>query len=123
MTGKRILVVEDNPDNMALVRTLLKPLGVSLTEVKDGPSALRIAQNARFDLVLLDIQIPVMDGYAVVRALRRLEHFAQTPIVAVTSYAMTGDRDKAIAAGCTGYIEKPLNPDTFVEKIGRILRM
>jgi two-component system, cell cycle response regulator DivK len=72
-------------------------------------------------LILLDIQLPMMDGYAVARALRQNEALERTPIVAVTSYAMPGDREKALAAGCTGYIEKPINPETFVDEVERAL--
>jgi len=70
---------------------------------------------------LLDIQLPVMDGYAIARELRRLPATSVTPIIALTSYAMAGDRDKAMAAGCTGYIEKPINPKTFIDQISRYL--
>jgi two-component system cell cycle response regulator DivK len=72
-------------------------------------------------LILLDIQLPTMDGYSVARALRQNEALRQIPIVAVTSYAMPGDREKALEAGCTGYIEKPINPDTFVAEMERAL--
>ena len=71
----------------------------------------------RPDLILLDIQLPGMDGHEVARALRADQSFAHTPIVAVTSYAMVGDRERCLAAGCDGYIEKPINPDTFVAEI------
>lgn len=117
MGAKQILVVEDNRDNLRLVRTLLAPLDARLTEVTDGLGAVEAAKGSPFDLVLLDIQLPVLDGYAVARALRKIPHMARTPIVAVTSYAMPGDEDKAMDAGCSGYIEKPLNPDTFLEQI------
>ncbi|HWL16960.1 MAG TPA: response regulator, partial [Opitutus sp.] len=73
------------------------------------------------DLILLDIQLPGMDGYAVARALRSIAALARTPIVAVTSYAMVGDREKSLAAGCNGYIEKPINPETFVAEVSRFL--
>ena len=72
-------------------------------------------------MILLDIQLPVMDGYAVARALRDNPVLGSIPIVAVTSYAMAGDREKSIAAGCNGYIEKPINPETFVAEIERYL--
>lgn len=121
MGAKQILVVEDNRDNLRLVRTLLAPLDARVTEVTDGLSAVEAAKGSAFDLVLLDIQLPVMDGYAVAKALRGIPHMARTPIVAVTSYAMPGDEDKAMDAGCSGYIEKPLNPETFLEQIRSFL--
>ena len=76
-----------------------------------------MAESVKPDLILLDIQLPVMDGYTVARQLRSKTELAQVPIIAVTSYAMTGDREKTIEAGCNGYIEKPINPDTFVQQI------
>ena len=73
------------------------------------------------DLVLLDIQLPEMNGYEVAKRLKQEKEFNQSPIVAVTSYAMVGDKEKALEAGCTGYIEKPINPDTFVAQISQYL--
>ena len=70
-----------------------------------------------FDIILLDIQLPGMDGYAVARALRDIPNLAAVPIIGVTSYAMAGDREKALAAGCSHYIEKPINPETFVSEV------
>jgi len=83
----------------------------------DGPDGIEAALASVPLLILLDIQLPRMDGYAVARALRQNSALATVPIVAVTSYAMPGDREKALAAGCTGYIEKPINPDTFVTEM------
>jgi len=80
------------------------------------------AERVKPDLILLDIQLPVMDGYAVARTLRTRPGLDEVPIVAVTSYAMAGDREKTIAAGCTGYIEKPINPDTFLAQVEQQLR-
>ena len=110
---KRILVIEDNPDNLRLVEMLLGPLKVHLQAELDGPSGIQAAKAAAFDLILLDIQLPGMDGYQVIRALRALPEVALTPIVAVTSFAMTGDREKALLEGFTDYLEKPLDPSTF----------
>jgi CheY-like chemotaxis protein len=73
------------------------------------------------DLILLDIQLPVMDGYATARELKKIPHVGMIPIVALTSYAMAGDREKALAAGCSGYIEKPINPKTFSDQIARFI--
>jgi two-component system cell cycle response regulator DivK len=87
----------------------------------DGPAGIATAASLSPDLILLDIQLPRMDGYDVARALRALEGLRDVPIIAVTSYAMAGDREKAIAAGCTAYIEKPINPDTFVSAVGVFL--
>ncbi len=89
----------------------------SVTWAKDGPSGIETALREPVDLILLDIQLPIMDGYAVARALRSHHELADVQIVALTSYAMSGDREKALAAGCTGYIEKPINPNTFAPQI------
>lgn len=118
---KRILVIEDNEDNLKLVKMLLLPLRAEITSRFDGVSGLEAAGSTSFDLILLDIQLPGMDGYAVARALRCLPHLQRVPIVAVTSYAMAGDREKTIEAGCTGYIEKPLDPETFARQVAAFL--
>ena len=87
----------------------------------DGPSGIALAQALEPELILLDIQLPLMDGYAVAQALRGVDTLRNTPIIAVTSYAMPGDREKCLAAGCNSYIEKPINPETFVAEIERFL--
>ena len=118
---KRILVIEDNPDNLKLVEMLLGPLKASLRMVTDGPSGILAAQEETFDLILLDIQLPGMDGYAVAKALREIPRVSETPIVAVTSYAMAGDREKALLEGFTEYLEKPLDPATFARTISSFI--
>ena len=117
---KRILVIEDNPDNLLLVTMLLSPLKAQLSTALDGPSGIKAAQAEAFDLILLDIQLPGMDGYQVVKALRAIPSLADTPIMAITSYAMAGDREKALLEGFTEYIEKPINPDTFKDTIASL---
>jgi len=112
-----ILLIEDNEQNRYLVTFLLERHGYTVIPAADGPRGIAEAQRFVPDLILLDIQLPAMDGYEVARALRRNPALSQTPIVAVTSFAMAGDREKALAAGCNGYIEKPINPDTFVNEI------
>jgi two-component system, cell cycle response regulator DivK len=112
-----ILLIEDNEQNRYLVTFLLEQHGHKVVHAPDGPRAIEIAQTVRPDLILLDIQLPMMDGYEVARALRGMVSLGDTPIIAVTSFAMVGDREKALAAGCNGYIEKPINPETFVAQI------
>jgi two-component system cell cycle response regulator DivK len=114
-----ILLIEDNEQNRYLATFLLEQHGYKVVPAPDGPSGIEIAQVLVPDLILLDIQLPAMDGYAVARALREIEALRAIPIVAVTSYAMVGDREKTLAAGCNGYIEKPINPETFLEEITR----
>jgi len=116
-----VLLIEDNPQNRYLATFLLEHHGFRVVSAADGVTAIAMAALEPPDLVLLDIQLPLMDGYEVARQLRRLERIATVPIVAVTSYAMAGDREKAFEAGCNGYVEKPINPDTFVSEIERFL--
>jgi two-component system cell cycle response regulator DivK len=115
--SRSVLLIEDNEQNRYLLTFLLEKHGYSVLAVSDGASGLIAARDFVPTLVLLDIQLPVMDGYAVARALRTIDALRMTPIVAVTSYAMTGDREKAFEAGCTGYIEKPINPSTFIAEM------
>ncbi len=117
----RILMIEDNEQNRYLATFLLKQHGYEIVSAFDGPSGIDMAREMLPDLILLDIQLPGMDGYAVASALRDIGALDNTPIVAVTSYAMVGDREKALGAGCNGYIEKPINPDTFVSEISQFL--
>lgn len=116
-----VLLIEDNEQNRYLATFLLEHRGFTVTSAIDGHRGIEMARALQPDLVLLDIQLPTMDGYAVARALRQIDSLRATPIVAVTSYAMVGDREKALAAGCDGYVEKPINPDTFVAEISRFL--
>jgi two-component system cell cycle response regulator DivK len=112
-----ILLIEDNEQNRYLLTFLLEQHGYSVVSAPDGMRGIELAKTISPKLILLDIQLPAMDGYAVARALRRNEALKDTPIIAVTSYAMPGDREKAIESGCTGYIEKPINPETFIEEM------
>jgi CheY-like chemotaxis protein len=116
MRGK-ILLIEDNEQNAYLVDYLLGAREWQVIPATDGPSGLRLAESEQPDLVLLDIQLPGMDGYEVAHKLRAMESIEDTPIVAVTSYAMPGDRENCLAAGCTGYIEKPVDPTTFADEV------
>jgi two-component system cell cycle response regulator DivK len=118
---KTILLIEDNAQNSYLTTFLLESQGFAVVSASDGASGIELAQQTLPDLILLDIQLPMMDGYAVARALRTIESLKLTPIVAVTSYAMVGDREKCLAAGCNGYIEKPINPETFVAEVSTFL--
>jgi len=118
----RILYIEDNEQNLYLVTFLLKTKDYEVLQAQEGQEGIDLAIREKPDLILLDIQLPSMDGYTVAQVLRSNPDLAQTPIVALTSYAMAGDREKALASGCTGYIEKPINPDTFLNQIGVYLQ-
>jgi CheY-like chemotaxis protein len=117
----RILLIEDNEQNRYLAKFLLEEQGFAVIQAADGPTGLELASRERFDLILLDIQLPLMNGHAVARALRADPALKEVPIVAVTSYAMAGDREQAIDAGCDGYLEKPIDPETFVSDIAGFL--
>jgi two-component system cell cycle response regulator DivK len=117
-----ILLIEDNPQNRYLTAFLLQQHGHIVIHAETGPSGLAKAAELRPDLILMDIQLPGMDGYAVTRALKADPQLRAIPVVAVTSYAMTGDREKCLSAGAEGYIEKPIDPDTFVAEIQRFLK-
>jgi two-component system, cell cycle response regulator DivK len=122
MKGK-ILIIEDNEQNLYLIRYILEDCQYEVFSAWDGQEGIKLAASLLPDLILLDIQLPVMDGYTVARNLRENPNLADTPIVAVTSYAMPGDREKAMEAGCSGYIEKPIDPDTFEVQVGKYLSM
>jgi two-component system cell cycle response regulator DivK len=119
--SRSVLIIEDNEQNRYLLTFLLEKSGYSVRAVPDGAGGIEAARTSVPTLILLDIQLPTMDGYAVARALRQHEALQAIPIIAVTSYAMPGDREKALASGCTGYIEKPINPETFVAEMEQAL--
>jgi len=116
-----ILLVEDNEQNRYLATFLLERRGHVVVSATSGPAALVLVAEVLPDLVLLDIQLPGMDGYQVARALKGDPRFQHIPIVAVTSYAMMGDRERIFETGAQGYIEKPINPETFVAEVESFL--
>lgn len=117
----RILLVEDNKANRYLATFLLEGAGFVVLQAPDGLSAVAMTESERPDLVLMDLQMPEMDGYEAAKKIRQLPGGANVPIVAVTSYAMSSDRQKALDAGFTGYIEKPISTGTFISQIERFL--
>ena len=117
---KTILIIEDNEQNLYLETFILEKNGFQIIAARDGRSGIELAEKVKPALILLDIQLPGMDGYAVAHELKRNPLLADVPIVAVTSYAMAGDRERIMAAGCDGYIEKPINPETFVEEVKKV---
>jgi len=120
---EKILIVEDNPRNLRLLTMILRDKGYNLLQATDGEEALAMAREERPDLIIMDIQLPKIDGLEVTRRLRQTPGLSQTPIVAITAYAMRGDREKAIEAGCDTYVLKPINtrqlPGLVVEVLGR----
>lgn len=117
----KVLIVEDNDQNRYLFSFLLQNAGYEVVQAIDGRAGIETATNIKPDLILLDIQLPDIDGYQVAKSMRANRGLHSTPIVAVTSYAMVGDREKTISAGCSGYIEKPIDPGTFVKEIEQYL--
>ncbi len=117
-----ILVVEDNEDNRQLALKVLARQGYEVVGVVDGNEALERLNDIDPDLILMDINLPDMDGYEVTRRIRQREKFADLPIVALTAHAMVGDKKKSLAAGCDAYISKPINVRTFPETIAAILK-
>jgi len=119
---RTVLIIEDNEQNLYLATFLLERSGYKIEAARSGLEGIELASRIQPDLILLDIQLPQMDGYAVARALRQNPVLTEVPVVAVTSYAMVGDRERALEAGCNGYIEKPINPDTFRNEIEKYLK-
>lgn len=118
---KRILVVEDNETNMYLIRFILEKSGYEVIEAMEGAVGVELAVKEKPNLIIMDIQLPDIDGLEVTKRIRASEADSDIPIIALTSFAMAGDRERALAAGCTGYIEKPINPDTFIAEIEKFL--
>ena len=119
---KKILVVDDNQDNRELVVKILKSMGYQMIEAIDGEDALKKAFAEKPDLILMDISIPKINGYEVTRRLKSQADFKDTPIIALTAHAMKGDREKAIEAGCEGYISKPFNIHELPDQIKTYLK-
>ena len=119
--SKRILVIEDTEDNRQIVRDLLVSVGYEIIEATNGAEGVAMAQAQHPDLILMDIQLPQMDGYEATRRIRAIPELAQVPIIAVTSYALSGDEAKTRAAGCDGYVAKPFSPRQLLAKIREFL--
>jgi len=118
-----ILIIEDNQQNMYMMRFLLEKNGFIVIGAENGLEGIDQARRHKPHAILLDIQLPEMDGYAVAAELKKYGELKDAPIIAVTSYAMVGDRERILAAGATGYIEKPIDPETFVAEINRYMSM
>ena len=121
MSSKKILVVEDTEDNRQILRDLLGMAGYDMIEAHDGAEGVNQAAAHKPDLILMDIQMPVMDGYEATRRIKANPELKGIPILAVTSYALSGDEQKARAAGCDGYIAKPYSPRQMLAKVREIL--
>jgi two-component system, cell cycle response regulator DivK len=118
---KRILVVEDQEDNRIILRRLLSNAGYDLIEAVNGEDGVALALSTRPDLILMDIQLPVMDGYEATRRIKSNAELKSIPVIAVTSYALSGDEAKARAAGCDAYVAKPFSPRQLLAKVREYL--
>ena len=114
---RKVLLVEDNEQNAYLARFLLEEAGLLVVHAETAAAALEMASRDQHDIILLDIQLPDADGYQVAAKLRQDEKYRTAPIIAVSSFAMPNERERAYEAGCNGYIEKPIAPSTFVEQV------
>jgi two-component system, cell cycle response regulator DivK len=115
--SRRILVVEDQEDNRRILRDLLTSAGYEIIQAEDGEEALAAAARERPDLILMDIQLPVLDGYEATRRIKADPALRAIPVIVVTSYALSGDENKARAAGCDAYVTKPFSPRALLAKI------
>jgi CheY-like chemotaxis protein len=118
---KKILVVEDNQINMYLCCRIIKSSGYEVIETRTGEEGVALTIKERPDLIIMDIQLTGIDGLETTKRIRESKADSKVPIIALTSYAMAGDKEKALKAGCTGYIEKPINPETFIAEIKKYL--
>jgi len=119
--SKRILIVEDQEDNRTILRDLLGNAGYNVIEAVNGEDGVALAVALRPDLIVMDIQLPVMDGYDATRRIKSNTHLKSVPVIAVTSYALSGDERKARAAGCDAYVAKPFSPRQLLAKIREFL--
>jgi two-component system cell cycle response regulator DivK len=119
---KKVLVVEDNEKNLYLITFILEKMGHKVIAAKTGEEGVELALKERPDLILMDIQLPGINGLETTRRIRASKEDGEVPIIALTSYALVGDREQVMSAGCTGYIEKPINPETIMGEIDKYLR-
>ena len=118
---QRILVIEDQEDNRIILRDLLTSAGYEVIEAVNGQDGVSLAETERPDLILMDIQLPVLDGYEATRRIKANPALAKIPVIAVTSYALSGDEEKAKAAGCDDYVTKPFSPRLLLAKVREYL--
>lgn len=116
-----ILYVEDNPDNRNLIRRVLNAEGYAVVEASHAAQAIAKLENESIDLILMDINMPDMDGYTLTAKIKKMDKYKNIPIVAVTANVMRGDREKSLEAGCDGYIQKPIDIDTLAQQIERFI--
>jgi len=121
MSGKRILYIEDNDTNRMLVRRVLNAEGYTMLEAASGPAGVRAAEEHVPDLILMDINLPELDGYEVTFRIKQNPQLRHIPVIAMTANVMQGDREKSLDAGCDGYIQKPIDIDVLPDQIAKFL--
>jgi CheY-like chemotaxis protein len=122
VASEKILLVEDNAVNRRLAGFILRSQGYQVSEATTAQEAFEMLKTERPDLIVMDIQLPGKDGLEITKELKGQPETADIPVIAVTSYAMKGDREKALAAGCSGYVTKPIDKTIFLAEIGRHLK-
>lgn len=123
MPQQTILYIEDNPENRLLVRRVLEVEGYRVVEANDGLAGLKLAEKMTPDLILMDINLPEIDGYELTNRLKQLPHLSNVPVIAMTANVMKGDREKTLAAGCDGYIQKPIDVDQLPEQVEHFIQV
>jgi len=118
---KTVLVIEDDDNNMALITFILEDAGYQVIKAETGQKGFALAEEKLPDFIILDIQLPDVSGLEVLKKIRASKADGTTPVIAMTSFAMSGDREKLMAAGCNGYIEKPIDPDKVLSQIQSVL--
>ena len=118
----KVLIAEDNAVNRELLRELLEMRGFEVIEVCNGQEAVQAVREVQPDVLLLDLGMPVLDGYGAIRLIRENPAFAKLPVLAVTAYAMQGDKEKILQSGFDGYLSKPINPTALADELGRLLK-
>ena len=117
----KILHIEDNPDSRLLVRRILQADGFTVLEASNAEQALELLRDQIPNLIIMDINMPEVDGYTLTKKLKAMPELSRVPIIAMTAYALRGDRERSLAAGCDGYIQKPLNIDQLIREVERFL--
>ncbi|MCS7202820.1 MAG: response regulator [Thermodesulfovibrio sp.] len=120
---KKVLVIEDNPDNLRLITYALKRAGYEVVHAESGEEGVEKALSEKPFFIIMDINLPGIDGLEATKRIRALEEIKNIPIIAITSFAMAGDRERILSAGCNGYLEKPIDPLTVVESIHKFLKI
>ena len=121
MSQQTVLYIEDNPENRLLVRRVLQAEGYAVVEATDGPTGLEMTREMSPDLILLDINLPEIDGYKLVGRLREIPGMVDVPIIALTANVMKGDRERSLEAGCDGYIQKPIDVDELPRQVAEFM--